>query len=328
MVGNSNALACKASVDIALSATTPFSPLFVYGKDGFGKTHLLKGIFHAFRKAFPRLRSTYISAEKFSRRFTASLGKNKLREFRLDFRRLDLLVIDDVQSLENKRSTQEELLHTFDALDSRGARLVFAGNSQPKELHGLSKGLTCRFASGFVVKIEPSPYALRLSILRERARRVGRNVEPEVLHFLAKCIDDNVGELIGGFAELCAHVDPCTSRIDLSLAKEVLKDSIGEKKRELGLEGILDAVSHQLHVDPELILSRSRRPLAVLARHISMYLMRCYTDRSLRDVGKLFGGKSGATVSFAEKKIVRLKESDPKMARTLSAISHRIDNLL
>ncbi len=314
VVGTSNCLAHKAA-QMALMQPGGYSPLFVHGPAGTGKTHLLEGIYSAFRKTQPRAVAVYLSAEQFTSQFLHALHKSGMASFRAKYRELDLLVIDDLHFLAGKKATIGELQHTIDVLLRGGKQLVFAADRSPAALKVLGPELTSRLSGGMVCRLEPAEYATRLGIVRNQASQLGMQVPEDVQAYLAATLTSQARELIGALkrlqAESLAHERP----ISLTLAEQSLVDLI-DQQRVVKLPDIAKAVCEVFGLEADSLQSDRKSRVVSHPRMLAMYLARKYTRAPLSEIGTFFGKRSHSTVISAQKKIESLMATGGEQPRT------------
>ncbi|MBN2375680.1 MAG: chromosomal replication initiator protein DnaA [Sedimentisphaerales bacterium] len=303
VVGNSNQLAYSAAKTVVAEPRTHFNPLFIHGGCGLGKTHLLQGICNAVRDIRPQTRFLCVSGEEFTNQFVLSLKMGKLDNFRQRFRQTDLLLIDDVHFLASKKATQEEFLHTFNAIDTANKQVVLASDAHPKMIGELSDSLVNRFISGMVVKIEPPEFETRCSILRQRTRELKKNVPDSAIEYIAENLRANVRELEGALLKVIAYASLSSSPISLAIAKEALEDHIARTDPIVHLSDIEAAVTTFFGITPADVHSSKKTRTISLARSVAMYLARKHTTMSFPEIGRFMGNKNHATVILACRKI-------------------------
>ena len=308
VVGPSNQLAFATAQSIVGQERVPFNPLFIHGSCGVGKTHLLQGICNAIRTSHPQSRCIYISGEEFTNQFILALKSNRVNGFRQRFRQVDVLAIDDIHFLANKRATQEEFLHTFNSIETQGKRVVLASDTHPKLLGAVIDSLISRFLAGMVVKIEPPDYQTRLAILRQRAQRLDIDPEKEVLEYVARHVRGNVRELEGSLLKLKAYASLTHQRVCLSMATHVLTDYLGLALGPASIDTLQQIVSNYFGLSPVDLQSPRRNGLVSLARSLGMYLARQHTSMSYPEIGRAFGRRSHASVISACRKLEGLLE--------------------
>ncbi|KPK77038.1 MAG: hypothetical protein AMJ79_04595 [Phycisphaerae bacterium SM23_30] len=308
VVGSSNQLAYSAAQTVVAEPRTHFNPLFIHGGCGLGKTHLLQGICNAVIQKRPETRCVYASGEEFTNQFVLALKMGKLDAFRQRFRHTDLLVLDDVHFLAGKKATQEEFLHTFNAIDTASKQVVMASDAHPKMIGQLSDSLVSRFISGMVVKIDPPEFETRCAILRQRAGEMQKNVPADVIEYIADHLRANVRELEGALLKVVAYASLSRSGIDLEMAREALEDHIARTDPIVHLSDIEAAVSTFFGITPADVHSSKKTRTISLARSVAMYLARKHTSMSFPEIGRFMGNKNHATVILACRKIKHLLE--------------------
>lgn len=299
VVGGSNRLAFSAAAAVAKRARTPFSHLFVHGPCGVGKTHLLQGICNAARDVRVdgrRLLWSYVTGEQFTNEFVSSLRKRQAAEFRAKFRKLDLLVIDDVHFLSAKKATQEEFLHTFNAIQSAGKRIVLASDAHPKLVGELNEQLVSRFVAGMVVKIDPPDRPLRMKILLRRAKAMGLDVKREVLDYIAVHIRGSVRELEGVLFKLAALSALSKSAVTLAEAGEALADHLARTDSAITLGDIEATVAAFFGISPADLHSTRRTKTVSAARSAAMFLARRHTRMSFPEIGRAMGKNHSSAI--------------------------------
>lgn len=302
VVGSSNCLAYTAS-QMAVDKPGHYSPLFIHGPTGGGKTHLLEGIYAAFRHTRPRASAVYLSSEQFTSLFLQALHKSGMALFRAKYRELELLVVDDLQFLANKRATLGELQHTIDTLLRSGRQLVFAADRSPAELKALGTEVVSRLAGGMVCRLEPAEYATRLGIVRLQVAELQLNVPDDVQAFVATHFTTQSRELIGALKRLQATSLALGRPISLALAEEALAELIDHQGRVVKLADIERAVCDVFGLQPESLQSARKSKTVSHPRMLAMYLARKFTRAPLAEIGAYFGRRSHSTVISAKKKV-------------------------
>jgi chromosomal replication initiator protein len=302
VVGGSNRLAFTAA-QMAVEKPGMYSPLVIHGGTGGGKTHLLEGIYAAFRRARPRGAAVYLSSEQFTSLFLDALHRSGMASFRAKYRDLELLIVDDLQFLANKTATVGELVHTIDTLLRAGRQLVFAADRSPGELRSLSADLASRLAEGMVCRIEPAEYATRLGIVRRQAADMQLSVPDDVQAFVAAHFTTQSRELIGALKRLAATSLAHTRPISLALAEEALAELVDHQGRVVKLSDIDKAVCDVFGLEPESLQSGRKAKTVSHPRMLAMYLARKYTRAPLAEIGAYFGRRSHSTVISANKKV-------------------------
>ncbi|MDX2104696.1 MAG: chromosomal replication initiator protein DnaA [Alphaproteobacteria bacterium] len=320
VVGKPNELAFAAARRVAEQPTAEYNPLFLYGGVGLGKTHLMHAIAWEIRRREPGRRVVYMSAEKFMYQFVRALRFKDTLEFKNQFRSVDVLMIDDVQFISGKDSTQEEFFHTFNALVDQRKQLVISADKSPSDLEGLEERLRSRLGWGLVADIHPTTYELRLGILQSKLEQQGADIPQKVLELLAHKVQSNVRELEGALTRLTAHAKLVNRSITVDVAQDVLQDVLRANDRRVTIEDIQRRVCEHFgirHAD----MSSARRARAVARpRQVAMYLAKQLTTRSLPEIGRKFGGRDHTTVMHAVRKIEELVASDAALAEDVALL--------
>ncbi len=311
VVGKSNELAYAAARRVAESKAVNFNPLFLHGGVGLGKTHLMHAIAWHVRRQAPQRRVIYLSAEKFMYQFISALRYKDTMAFKQKFRAVDVLMIDDVQFIANKNSTQEEFFHTFNALIDHHRQVVISADRSPSDLEGIEERIRSRLGWGLVADIHPTDYELRLGILQQKVDGInGAKVPSEVLEFLARRIASNVRELEGALNRVVAHATLIGRPITMALAETVLQDLLRANDRRITVEDIQRRVAEYYNLRLADLLSPRRARTVARPRQVAMYLSKQLTTRSLPDIGRKFGGRDHTTVMHAVKRVEELVRSD------------------
>ena len=306
VVGKPNELAYAAAQRVAGSDDVNFNPLFLYGGVGLGKTHLMHSIAWEIRRRDPSRRVLYLSAEKFMYQFIRALRFKDTMAFKDQFRSVDVLMIDDVQFIGGKDSTQEEFFHTFNALVDQNRQVVVSADKSPNDLEGLEERLRSRLGWGLVADIHPTTYELRLGILQSKVEKLGVHVPIKVLEFLAHKITSNVRELEGAMNRITAHATLVGRDITLEATQEVLHDLLRAYDRRITVEEIQRQVASHYQVRMGDMHSARRSRAVARPRQIAMYLSKQLTQHSLPDIGRRFGGRDHTTVLHAVRKVDEL----------------------
>jgi chromosomal replication initiator protein len=328
VTGTANVLACNAAQRMAAVETPQFSPLYLKAATGQGKTHLLHAIGHAYLAAHPRARIFYCSAERFMIEFVQALRHNQMIEFKSRLRGFDLLLVDDIQFIIGKASAQEELLYTIDALLAEGKRLVFAADRAPQALDGVEQRLLSRLSMGLVADIMPADIELRRLILDHRLARlaVGGAVPGDVSEFLARTINRNVRELVGGLNKLIAYAQLTGQAISLQLAEEQLTDILSANRKRITIDEIQRTVCQFYRVDRTEMSSKRRARAVVRPRQVAMYLAKVLTPRSYPEIGRKFGGRDHSTVIHAVRLIEDLRTRDADMDGDVRSLLRQLES--
>ncbi|MEV5548131.1 chromosomal replication initiator protein DnaA [Streptomyces sp. NPDC052309] len=329
VIGASNRFAHAAAVAVAEAPAKAYNPLFIYGESGLGKTHLLHAIGHYARSLYPGTRVRYVSSEEFTNEFINSIRDGKGDSFRKRYREMDILLVDDIQFLADKESTQEEFFHTFNTLHNANKQIVLSSDRPPKQLVTLEDRLRNRFEWGLITDVQPPELETRIAILRKKAVQEQLNAPPEVLEFIASRISRNIRELEGALIRVTAFASLNRQPVDLGLTEIVLKDLIpgGEDSTpEITSTAIMGATADYFGLTVEDLCGSSRGRQLVTARQIAMYLCRELTDLSLPKIGALFGGRDHTTVMHADRKIRNLMAERRSIYNQVTELTNRIKN--
>lgn len=320
VVGKPNALAHAAAQRIVGSQNVPFNPLFFYGGVGIGKTHLMHAIGWAMKKQWPDRQVMYLSAEKFMYQFVRALRSKDTMSFKEAFRSVDVLMIDDIQFISGKESTQEEFFHTFNALVDQNKQIIISADKAPSDLLGLEERLRSRLAWGLVADIQPSTYDLRLGILQSKRELLGAGIPDPVLEFLALKVTSNIRELEGALNRIVAHADVTKQSVTLETTQEVLQDLLRSHDRRITIDEIQRKVSDHYNIRLTDMHSARRARQVARPRQVAMYLAKQLTARSLPEIGRKFGGRDHTTVMHAVRKIEELMNEDAHIAQDVEVI--------
>lgn len=320
VVGKSNALAHAAARRVVESMTVPFNPLFIYGGVGLGKTHLMHGIAHAMQDHWPEKTVMYLSAEKFMYQFVRALRSNDTMNFKEQFRSVDVLMIDDIQFIAGKESTQEEFFHTFNALVDQNKQIIISADKAPSDLAGVDERLRSRLAWGLVADIQPTTYELRLGILQAKRAQLQANVPDSVLEFLALKVTSNIRELEGALNRIVAHSDVAKQEITLESTQEVLQDLLRSHDRRITIDEIQRKVAEHYNLRMADMHSARRARNVARPRQVAMYLAKQLTARSLPEIGRKFGGRDHTTVMHAVRKVEELMKDDAQISQDVDII--------
>ncbi|MFE2024203.1 chromosomal replication initiator protein DnaA, partial [Streptomyces hygroscopicus] len=329
VIGASNRFAHAAAVAVAEAPAKAYNPLFIYGESGLGKTHLLHAIGHYARSLYPGTRVRYVSSEEFTNEFINSIRDGKADAFRKRYRDMDILLVDDIQFLASKESTQEEFFHTFNTLHNANKQIVLSSDRPPKQLVTLEDRLRNRFEWGLITDVQPPELETRIAILRKKAVQEQLNAPPEVLEFIASRISRNIRELEGALIRVTAFASLNRQPVDLGLTEIVLKDLIpgGEDAApEITATAIMAATADYFGHTVDDLCGASRSRVLVTARQIAMYLCRELTDLSLPKIGAQFGGRDHTTVMHADRKIRALMAERRSIYNQVTELTNRIKN--
>lgn len=311
VVGKPNELAYAAARRVADTETPTFNPLFLYGGSGLGKTHLMHAIAWQIRRNFPNRRVIYMSAEKFMYQFVRALRYKDTVSFKEQFRSVDVLMIDDVQFIGGKDTTQEEFFHTFNALVDRNRQVIVSADKSPQDLDRVEERLRSRLGWGLVADLHPANYELRLGILQAKAAKLGCVVPDKVIEFLGHKITSNVRELEGALNRIIAHSQLVGRTITLEMTQEVLADVLRVTERRITIDEIQKKVAEHYNIRVADMHSARRARAVARPRQVAMYLAKQLTPRSLPEIGRKFGGRDHTTVIHAVRKIEELSAYDP-----------------
>ncbi|PZN95134.1 MAG: chromosomal replication initiator protein DnaA [Alphaproteobacteria bacterium] len=327
IVGKSNELAYNAAQAVAEPGPIGFNPLFLHGTTGLGKTHLMHAIGNAFLQGQPDARVAYMSAEKFMVEFLAALRAKDTIAFKQRLRSVDLLMIDDVQFIAGKESTQEEFFHTMNEIISAGKRLVITADRSPQNLEGIQERILSRMAWGLVADINPADYELRLNILHAKLAGMTQNivVPDEVVEFLARKITANVRELEGALNRVVAYAALVNVPVTLEFTRETLADLLRCHEKKLTIDEIQRKVADYYHLKLSDLLSARRAREVARPRQVAMYLAKKLTPRSLPEIGRRFGGRDHTTVMHAVKRIDELRAADREIDADVVHLTRLLD---
>jgi len=330
VVGKPNELAHAAARRVAEAAVdghvgAPFNPLFLYGGVGLGKTHLMNAIAWHIRRHAPARRVIYLSAEKFMYQFVKALRFKDTVAFKELFRSVDVLMIDDVQFISGKDSTQEEFFHTFNALVDQNRQIVISADKSPSDLEGIEERMKSRLGWGLVADIHPTTYELRLGILQSKAEQRDAEIPPKVLEFLAHKITSNVRELEGALTRITAHAQLIGRSITLESAQDVLHDLIRANDRRVTIDEIQKRVAEHFNIRTSDMHSARRARAVARPRQVAMFLCKQLTPRSLPEIGRKFGGRDHTTVMHAVKKVEQLMVEDRSLAEDVEMLRRMLE---
>lgn len=327
IVGKSNELAYNAARTVAEGGPVGFNPLFLHGTTGLGKTHLMHAIGWELRARKPGAKVAYMSAEKFMVEFLAALRAKDTISFKQRLRSVDLLMIDDVQFIAGKDSTQEEFFHTMNEIISAGKRLVITADRSPQNLEGIQDRILSRLAWGLVADINPADYELRLNILLSKIERMpGVQVDPQVIEFLARRITSNVRELEGALNRVVAYATLVGKPVDLDFTRQVLADVLRAHEKKVTIDEIQRKVAEYYTVKLSDMMSARRAREVARPRQVAMYLAKKLTPRSLPEIGRRFGGRDHTTVMHAVKRIDELRAADRELEADIGHLSRLLDS--
>lgn len=326
VIGNNNNLAHAASLAVAETPGEVYNPLFIYGGVGLGKTHLMQAIAHFIINNNPALKVLYVTSETFTNELIDSVKNQKNSEFREKYRNIDILLIDDIQFIIGKESTQEEFFHTFNALYQDRKQIVISSDRPPKEMETLNERLRTRFEMGLPVDIQIPTYETKMAILNKKAELGGYNIPYDVKDYVATHIKSSIRELEGALTKLSAFAKLSTTPITVEFAEETLKDLISpDTRREITPELIINIVSEHFNIRPEYILSQKRTANIVYPRQIAMYLCHQMTTATMQSLGKSFGNRDHSTVMHGIEKINKKVLTDENTKSTIDILIKKIN---
>jgi chromosomal replication initiator protein len=320
IVGKPNAFAYAAMRRVIDSASMPFNPLYVYGGVGLGKTHLMHAAAWALQEKKPKGKIMYLSAEKFMYQFVRALREKDAMNFKEQFRSVDVLMIDDIQFIAGKESTQEEFFHTFNALIDQGKQIIISGDRAPMDLEGIDERLRSRLGWGLVADIRQSTFDLRLEVVKLKAEMMGLTVEQDVAVFLAGKITSNIRELEGALNRLAVHHDMTGQPLNLEITQDILSDVLRSYERRITIDEIQRKVAEHYGLRMQDMHSARRARNIARPRQVAMFLCKKLTSRSLPEIGRKFGGRDHTTVMHAVRKIDELMADDVHFADEVNAV--------
>ena len=329
VVGSKNKMAHSASLAVAESPGKIYNPLFSYGGAGLGKTHLMHSVGHFILERNPEKKIIYVTSEDFTNEVIDCIRSGeavKMNKFRDKYRTVDVLLIDDVQFIIGKESTQEEFFHTFNTLRDAGKQIILTSDKPPKDMETLEERLRSRFEWGLIVDIQPPDYETRMAILKKNAENYSKDINDDVLNYIAENIKSNIRELEGAFNKIVAFSKLNKVDITLSHAEEALKDIIyPDKPKEVTPTLIIEVVAEHFGINPDDITSKKRNSEYVQPRHIAMYLCREITSTSLVNIGKIMGKRDHTTVMNGIKNISERIKTDPELKNRIEIIKNKIN---
>ncbi len=326
VVGPSNRFAHAASSAVAESPARAYNPLFIYGGVGLGKTHLMQAVGHYILQKNSAAKLTYTSSERFTNQLISAIQNRTTMRFREKYRNVDILLIDDIQFIAGKESTQEEFFHTFNTLYDAHKQIVISSDRPPRDINRMEERLISRFKWGLITDIQPPDLETRIAILRKKAEREIVKVPDEVMFFIGEKIRSNIRELEGSLIRVVAYSVLTNNPISISIAEEVLKDAIKEDSyvKVITLDKVLKMVADNFQIKVSDIKRGGRSKVIAFPRHIAMYLSRELTNHSLSEIGEFFGGRDHTTVLHAYGKIKKQSTQDNKTGELLTSLINKI----
>ena len=324
--GDCNRLARSAAWAIAQEpGGTSFNPFLIYGGVGLGKTHLIQAVGNYVRTEPGDQSVLYVSSERFTTEFVQSIQRNRISEFSMFYRHIDLLIVDDVQFFSGKEKTQEEFFHIFNALHQSGRQIVLSADRPPRDIEGIEERLLSRFQWGLSADVQPPGLETRIAILQRKAEDDGIDLDDEVIEFIAHNIKSNIRELEGALIRLLAHSTLHQRDLDLELAKDVLGDLMEDRQVNLTIEEIQHIVCEYLDIPEDLVRDKTRKREVVRARQIAMYFCKKLTQHSLKTIGLHFGGRDHSTVIHANNTVEDQMETDDQFHSLVETIGRKIE---
>jgi chromosomal replication initiator protein len=321
VVAGNNRLAHAAALSVAENSANAYNPLFIHGGVGLGKTHLLQAVGHAIQRAGRRV--LYVSSEEFTNDLISAIMGHSTTEFREKYRTIDVLLVDDIQFIAGKDSTQEEFFHTFNTLHDQNKQIVITSDRPPKAISTLEMRLRSRFEGGLIADLQPPDYETRIAILNRKIERGGRNIPENVIELIARSIENNIRELEGALNRLCAYADLIGAEIDEALARTALADYITQQQA-INPDHIVGVVANAFGIERDRLVGRERTQEIALPRQVAMYLLREETHQSLPQIGQTLGGRDHTTVMYACDKVAGLIEKDARMRSRVSQIREQL----
>lgn len=322
--GKCNRLARSAGSTVASNpGVTSFNPLMLYGGVGLGKTHLMQAIGNRIKEVSPKKFVLYVASEKFTTQFIESLKNNKIQQFMNFYLNIDTLLIDDVQFFRGKEKTQEVFFHIFNDLHQKRKQIVMTSDCSTTELKGLQERLLSRFKWGLTTDLQCPDYETRLAIIQKKLQDDNLTIDENVLEYLAYNVDTNIRELEGVIVSLIAHASLNKAEINLKLAQKILKSIVKDIESEVGVEYIQKIVSKYFNVSTEDLKAKTRKKEIVIARQLSMYFTKEYTNYSLKSIGSHFGGRDHSTVIHALQSVNNMMHTDVKFKRSVNELTEK-----
>lgn len=326
VIGTNNNLAHAASLAVAETPGQIYNPLFIYGGAGLGKTHLMQAIAHFIIASDPSKKVLYVTSETFTNELIESVKTNKNTEFRNKYRNIDVLLIDDIQFIIGKVSTQEEFFNTFNDLYLLGKQIVISSDRPPKEMETLPDRLRTRFESGLPVDIQIPTYETKMAIINKKSEALGIDFPYEVKDYVATNITSSIRELEGALTKLSAYSKLSHTPLTAEFAENTLKDLISPySKKEITPELIIDVVAEHFHIKPEDIISHKRSADIAFPRHIAMYLCRQMTQTPLEAIGKALGGRDHSTILYGSEKIAKETANNETTKSTIDILIKKLN---
>lgn len=325
IVGDNSSFAFNACMAIAKNPGTAYNPCLIYGGVGLGKTHLIQSVGNYVKTHIPELKVAYVTAEAFTNEFIQAIGEKKLQPFKNKYRKVDILLIDDIHFLQGKESTQEELFHTFNDLYDSNKQMIFTCDRPVSELKKLAARLRSRFERGLNVDLQPPNYETRIAILKRKCEEHRYDISEDVLQFISRNVNTNVRDLEASLTKLIAYSKLLNKEITLKIAQDQLKDSYSlTREHSVAIETIQKAVAEYFNLSYIELRGKKRTRAVAVPRQIAMYIARNMTDYSTTEIGYDFGGRDHTTVMHACQKIESLIQTDPSIDNTIQKLMRTI----
>lgn len=326
VIGNSNRFAYAAAQAVAAKPGIAYNPLFIYGGVGLGKTHLMHAIGNQIKKNKPDAKVLYISSEKFLNEIVTSIEKRTMENFKNKYRKIDCLIIDDIQFLEKRERTLEEFFHTFNALYEENKQIIISSDRLPKHIKNIEDRLRSRFECGLMADIQSPDLETRIAILRKKAELEGIEIPHDVITLVASSITTNIREIEGAYTKIVAYAGLMNMPITIELAKNIL-DEMGAtvQSRQITYEAINEATAAYFKIKPEELFTKKRTQSIATARHIAMYLCRELIDLSYPRIGEIYGGRDHSTVIHAYDKINAQRKKDPSVEKAIVFLTEQLN---
>ena len=326
-MGNSNKFAHAAAIAVAEKPGAAYNPLFIYGNSGLGKTHLLLAIGQAIHEREPNKKLAYIKGDDFTNQMVRSIKDGTVEDFRMKYRNVDLFLVDDIQFIAGKRSTQEEFFHTFNNIYEAGHQIVITSDRPPLEMSLLDDRLRTRFEGGLMADIQPPDLETRMAITRNKAAQLGLILSDDAVSYIAENITANIRQIEGVIKRLTAYKEILDYTITIDSVKRAIKDVIRTGEYIPTPERIISETARFYSLREEDLRGQNRSRNTAMARQVSMYLMRSLTNLSLKDIGVEYEDRNHATVLSSIRKVEDLLKTDPKMAGTIRDITSNINSV-
>ncbi len=323
--GDCNRLARSAGYAVAKKpGLTSFNPLMIYGGVGLGKTHLIQAIGNEIKSQHSDKKIIYVASEKFTNQFIEALKNNNIQDFISYYRDVDVLILDDVQFLKEKEKTQEIFFHIFNHLHQSGKQIIMTSDCAPKDLQGLQERLVSRFKWGLTADLTSPDFETRMAIIKKKLQNDGVVIPDEVLEYIAYTVDTNIRELEGVMVSMVAHASLGNMKVDLELAKRILKNIVKEIDSEVGIDYIQKTVSDYFKVPQDDLKAKTRKKEIVIARQVAMYFSKDYTNHSLKSIGFHFGGRDHSTVIHAVQSVNDMLDTDAKFRYSVDELKKKL----